>query len=166
MIRRLFPADKNHILMEVQLTLRDKLLLELVNYVKGYYLHHFNPLGLIDDTILEIQKQKNIPYEAFDELYHDLAAVYRFRYGEVQLELLFDGSTHYDKYSNEWKAYFIQSIKSFCSNKFFLKAVLDISVFNNHGHAAQLAGERLKYFLTNYFDLKVYKYRGVMEIAS
>ncbi len=166
MIRRLFPADKNHILMEVQSTFRDELLLELVGFVKGYYLHHFNSLGLIDDIILEIQKQKTIPYEAFDEFYHDMAAVYRFRNGEIQLELLFDGSTHYDKYAKEWKTYFKQNIISFCSNKFFLKAVLDISVFNNHRHAAQLAGDRLKYFLANYFDLKVYKYRGVMEIAS
>lgn len=166
MIRRLFPTDKNHILMEAQNVLRDELLLELVSFVKGYYLHNFNPLGLIDDTILEIQKQKAIPFDAFDEFYHDLAAVYRFRHGEVQLELLFDGSTHYEKYSKEWKKYFMQNIKAFSTNKFFLNAILDISVFHNQGHAAQLAGYRLKYFLTNYFDLKVYKYRGVMQIAS
>ena len=166
MIRRLFPADKNHILMEVQTSQRNALLLELVNFVKAYYFHHFNPLGLIDDTILEIQKQKDFPLEAFDEFYHDLAAVYRFKHGEVQLGFLFDGSTHYDKYTREWEDYFRQSIRTFCANKFFIKAVLDISVFHNHGHVAYLAGGRLKYFLTHFFDLKVYKYRGVLEIAS
>ncbi len=166
MIRRLFPTDKNHILMEVQTSQRAALLRELVVYVKGYYFHHFNPLGLIDDTILEIQKQKDFPLEAFDEFYHDLAAVYRFRHTEVQLEFLFDGSTHFDKYTKEWRNYFKQNIHAFCSNKFFIRAVLDISVFHNFGHSAYLAGARLKYFLTHYFDLKVYKYRGVMEIAS
>lgn len=166
MIRTLFPADKNHILIEAQASQRNALLRELVDYVKGYYFHHFNSLGLIDDIILEIQKQKDFPLEAFDEFYHDLAAIYRYKYTEVQLEFLFDGSTHYDKYTREWCDYFQQNIHVFCSNKFFIRAVLDISVFYNHGHSAYLAGARLKYFLIHYFDLKVYKYRGVMEIAS
>lgn len=166
MIRRLFPADKNHILMEAQSSQRNALLLELVDYVKGYYFHHFNPLGLIDDTILEIQKKKDFPLEAFDEFYHDLAAVYRFKHAEIQLEFLFDGSTHYEKYTREWVGYFRQNIQAFCSNKFFIRAVLDISVFHNYAHSAYLGGARLKYFLTHYFDLKVYKYREVMKIAS
>lgn len=166
MFRRLFPSDKNHILMEVQTSRRNALLQEMVNIVKDYYFLHFNPLGLIDDTILEIQKSKDFPLEAFNEFYYDMATIYRFKHGEVQLEFLFDGSTHDAKYTKEWGDYFRQSVRAFCSSKLFMRAVLDISVFHNHDHTAQLAGVRLKYFLTNYFDLKVYKYRGVMEIAS
>lgn len=166
MFRRLFPSDKNHILMEVQTSQRDTLLLELVSYVKGYYLHHYNPMGLIDDTILEINKQNVFPFEAFNEFYHDLAAIYRFRNGEVQLEFLFDGSTHQEKYTREWRDFFMQNVREFCANKFFIRAVLDISVFHYLDHVAFLAGDRLKYFLSNFFELKIYKYRGVMEIAS
>ncbi len=153
-------------LMEVQASQKDALLLELVDYVKNYYFLHYNPLGLIDDIILEIQKEKKVPMEAFDEFYHDIASIYRFRNGEVQLEFLFDGSSHFDKYKREWSDYFKQNVRAFCANKFFIKAVLDISVFHNYGHVAHLAGDRLKYFLSNFFDLKVYKYRGIMEIAS
>ncbi len=166
MFRRLFPSDKNHILMEVQTSKRNALLQELVNIVKDYYFQHFNPLGLIDDTILEIQKSKKLPFEAFNEFYHDMSTIYRFKHGEVQLEFLFDGSTHDEKYAKEWSAYFKQNVRAFCSSKLFMRAVLDISVFHDHDHTAQLAGMRLKYFLSNYFDLKVYKYRGVMEVAS
>jgi hypothetical protein len=166
MIRRLFPSDKNYILSEVQDAQKESLLKYLVRYVKQYYLSNYNPLGLIDDTILEIKKEKKFPIEAFDEFYHDLAAIFRFKHGEVQLEFLFDGTTHYDKYKKDWEIYFKQSIQSYCINKFFIRAVLDIAVFHHHDRVAYLAGGRLKYFLSNYFAMKVYKYRGIMSVAS
>lgn len=166
MHRRLFQADKNHILMEAQAFQEEKLLRSMVDFVKQYYLKHYNPLGLVDDTILEIQKSSDFPIQEFEDFYHDLAAVYRFRHGEVQLGFLFDGSSHFEKYCEEWELYFKQNILAFCANKFFIKAVLDISVFHKHDRVASLAGGRLKYFLTNYFDLKIYKYRGIMELAS
>ena len=163
MIRRLFPSDKNYILTEVQEEQKEKLLEYLVHFVKHYYLQNYNPLGLIDDTILKIKNAKSFPKNAFNEFYHDLAAIYRFKHGEVQLEFLFDGMTHYDKYKADWKRFFKQSIKSYCLNKFFIRAVLDISVFHNKDRVAHLAGFRLKYFLTNYFEMRVYKYRGIMK---
>ena len=116
--------------------------------------------------ILEIKKEKEYPPDAFDEFYHDLSAIYRFKHSEVQLELLFDGTTHYDKYTREWNDYFKKQVEVFCSNKFFIRAVLDIAVFHHKDRVAFLAGDRLKYFLTNYFGMKVYKYRGIMELAS
>lgn len=152
--------------MEVQTSQRNALLQQLVDIAKKYYLDHHNPLGLVDDTILEIQNSREFPFEAFDEFYHDLSTVYRFKHGEVQLEFLFDGTSHDEKYTNEWGEYFRQSVRAFCSSKLFMRAVLDIAVFHRHDYVAQRAGVRLKYFLSNYFDLKVYKYRGVMEIAS
>lgn len=166
MHRRLFHSDKNHILKESQISQEGRLLRSMADFVKQYYLKHYNPLGLIDDTILEIQNAGDFEIEEFHGFYHDLAAVYRFRHGEVQLEFLFDGSSHFDKYCEEWERFFKQNIMAFCANKFFIKAVLDIAVFHRHDRVASLAADRLKYFLTNYFDVKVYKYRGVMEIAS
>lgn len=166
MIRRLFPSDKNYLMVQAQESQKEKLLDYLVNYSKSFYLEQHNPLGLIDDTILEILDAKSYPIEAFDEFYYDLAAIYRFKYNEVQLEFLFDGSTHYDKYSKEWVEFFNQHIYAFCNNRFFLRAILDISVFHNKDRVAQLAGDRLKYFLENFYSMKVYKYRGIMELAS
>ncbi len=116
MIRRLFPSDKNSILKEVQSFNQEVLLKHLVDFVKHYYQLHYNPLGLIDDIILEINKEKEYPMEAFEEFYHDLSAVYRFKNCEIQLEILFDGSTHYEKYTSEWMAFFKQNIHTFCGN--------------------------------------------------
>ena len=166
MIRRLFPSDKNYLISNVQTDQKDALLQYLAGYVKDYYLRNYNPLGLIDDTILEVQKAKKFPMEAFDEFYHDLAAIYRFKYGEVQLEILFDGSSHHIKYESEWINFFKQNIKVYCLNRYFVRAVLDITVFHHHDRVAFLAGDRLKYFLNQYYGMRVYKYRGIMDIAS
>lgn len=166
MIRKLFPSDKNYILSEVQTSQKETLLQYLVDYVKQFYLDYHNPLGLIDDTILEIKQVKDFPAEAFDEFYHDLATIYRFKHGEVQLEFLFDGASHYDKYLTDWSNFFKQNIRAYCFNKFFVRAILDISVFHHHDRVAFLAGLRLKYFLSHYFNMKVYKFKGIMEIAS
>lgn len=166
MIRKLFPSDKNYILSEVQASQQNSLLQYLVSYVKQYYQQNYNPLGLIDDTILEIQKEKDFPIETFDEFYHDLAAIYRFKHGEVQLEFLFDGTSHGNKYINEWGNFFKQNIRAYCLNRYFIRAVLDIAVFHQHDRVAFLAGDRLKYFLNQYYGMRVYKYRGIMEVAS
>lgn len=166
MQRALFPGDKNFILKEVQASVREDLLKELVDFVKNYYLFKHNPLGLIDDTISSIQKSDYFPPEPFYEFYHDLAALYRYHYGEIQLEFLFDGRTHFEKYNQEWKNFFMESIAEYCENQFFIRAVLDISVFHNHDRVARLAGDRLKYFLTQHYELKVYKYRGIRKLKA
>lgn len=166
MVRRLFPTDKNYILKEAQYASKDTLLQYLGDAVKEYYLIHHNPLGLVDDTILKIQQSVDFPHQPFDEFYNDLCTLYRFKHSQVQLEFLFDGRSHFDKYTDDWKIYFKQSVMGFCVNRFFVRAVLDIVVFHQSDRVALLAGDRLKYFLENYFNLKVYKYRGVMELAS
>jgi len=165
MIKRLFPSDKNYILSEVQDEQKETLLKYLVKNVKQYYLLHYNPLGLVDDTIIRIKKAKDFPFEPFEEFYYDLAAIYRFKHGEVQLEFLFDGVSHNDKYQADWKRFFKQNIYAYCLNRYFIRAVLDVSVFHNQDRVAQLAGDRLKYFLSHYYAMKVYKFRGIMSVA-
>jgi hypothetical protein len=164
MQRALFPGDKNFILKEVQASVREDLLKELVDFVKAYYLLKHNPLGLVDETISSVQNSDHFPSEPFDEFYHDLAALYRYQFGEIQLEFLFDGRTHFEKYSQEWENFFKENITEFCANRFFIRAVLDIAVFHNHDRVAELAGDRLKYFLIQHYEVKVYKYRGLRKL--
>ena len=162
--RKLFSTDKNYILREVQFSSRKTLLRELVRFSKEYYLRNHNPLGLIDDIIDCIHASKKFPYEAFDQFYHDFCAIYRYQFGEVQLEFLFDGRSHWQKYEEDWVAFFKIRCAEFCRNRFFLRAVLDIGVFHNRDRVAYLAGDRLKYFLTQHYDMKVYKYRGIKTL--
>jgi hypothetical protein len=164
--RKLFSTDKNYILREVQLSTRKSLLRDLVRFSKNFYLSHHNPLGLIDDIISRIKASGNFPEEAFDEFYHDLCAIYRYQHGEVQLEFLFDGRSHWQKYESDWVAFFKQKCADFCFNRYFLRAVLDIAVFHNHDRVAHLAGDRLKYFLIHHYDMKVYKYKGIRALKA
>lgn len=162
--RKLFPSDKNYILKEAQAFTREFLLQYLSSYVKDFYLKQYNPLGLIDDTIKQINESGDFPLEPFDEFYHDLAAIYRLQRGEVQLAFLFDGKSHFDKYVEDWRSFFHRKIKSFSFNRFFVRAVLDITVFHNTDRVAYLAGDRLKYFLVQEYEMKVYKYRGIRKL--
>lgn len=166
MIRKLFPSDKNYILQGVQEKNRDFLLVYLVEYAKEFYLQYHNPLGLVDNTILKIRHTTEYPLENLDEFYYNLAGIYRYKFGEVQLEFLFDGSTHEEKYDTEWVEYFKETTAKCCFNFHFLKAVLSISVFHPEDKQISLNGNRMKYFIENHFDLKVYKHRGIQELKA
>lgn len=166
MIRKLFPSDKNYILQKVQEKTRAYLLVYLVEYAKEFYLQYHNPLGLIDKTILKIQNSNDYPLENLSEFYHSLAGIYRYKFGEVQLEFLFDGGTHEEKYDTEWVEYFKENIKKYCYNAHFLKAVLAITVFYPKDKTASLAGNRMKHFIEQYFNLKIYKHRGIQKLKA
>lgn len=166
MIRKLFPSDKNYLLHQVQEETRDALLTHLIDQVKAFYERHHNPLGLIDDTILKIRNSRHYPLQPLHQFYFDLAAIYRYHFGEVQLEFLFDGRTHEEKYASDWEAYFKRSVAGYCHNLHFLKAVLEISVFHPKDKIAHLAGNRMKYFIEQQFELKVYKYKGIQKLKA
>lgn len=166
MIRKLFSSDKNYLLHQVQEETRDQLLSYLIEYVKKFYQQYHNPLGLIDETILKIQQSYDYPLEPLHEFYCDLAAIYRYHFGEVQLEFLFDGRTHEEKYEADWLDYFKRSVTGYCYNLHFLKAVLEISVFHPKDKIAFLAGNRMKYFIEQQFELKVYKYKGIQKLKA
>ncbi|HNR74305.1 MAG TPA: hypothetical protein PKM03_08775, partial [Cyclobacteriaceae bacterium] len=103
MIRKFFPLDKNYLLEQAQLDSRQHLLVQLVEKVKIIHLLKHNPLGLDDDftdTIKRFQLKNSKPLESF---YQHLAAVYRFRHGKNQLEFIWDGREHIDKYKSEWE---------------------------------------------------------------
>jgi len=164
--RKIFPADKNYLLKEAQALTRNALLKNLARDVKQHYLRHYNPLGLIDDTITKIKESGDFPLAPFHEFYHDLAAIYRFEHGEVQLGFLFDGSTHLEKYQKDWEDFFTEQIQSYLKSRFFIRAVLDISVFHKTDRVAFLAGARLKYFLIQWYEMKVYKFRGIQKVRK
>lgn len=164
--RKLFPGDKNYILHEVQLSSRKTLLTHLAQYARSFYLTRHNPLGIVDEAVARIKASSHFPMDAFDAFYHDFSAIYRFLHGEVQLEFLFDGSSHWQKYENDWVVFFKRSVETYCENRFFLRAVLDITVFHNGDRVAYLAGDRLKYFLMQEYEVKVYKYRGIRRLSA
>ena len=163
MNQKYFPFDKNYILEKAQLDHEQRLIVYMVNYTKAHYMAYSNPLGLEDDTIISIKKHHSTYTQRLSEFYRDLAAIYRFKYGQNQLELLFDGQDHYQKYASEWKTKFKEWLFLFCERPNFVKAVLELTVFYPEGKKSLLAENRMKTFIYQHFDLKVYKYKGIRE---
>ena len=128
MIQKLFPLDKNYILKEAQLITKQSLLETLVKEVKKCYLFQCNPLGLVDDTVLKITRTDEYSLLLLEDFYEHLAGIYRFKFGANQLEFLFDGRTHFEKYQEDWTAAFIQWVALFCKEENFLKAVLEATI--------------------------------------
>ena len=164
MQRKLFPFDKNHILREAQLVRKEALLCALVENAKKGYLELCNPLGLEDDPIRKIKAANHFEMHLLEEFYEHLAGIYRYKYGSNQLEFIFDGKTHYEKYQEDWAATFQEWTVGFCQEVNFLKAILEVTVFYPKNRKALLAGNRLKAFIGQQFYLKIYKHKGIVQL--
>ncbi len=167
MKRKFFPFDKNYLLEQAQLEVKHDLLNQLVQIVKEIYLVRYNPLGLLDASVEKMLKTENYHLEELSELYEQMAGVYRYKFSSNQLELLFDGRDHIEKYQDDWKEAFTNWIIDFSKSKNFLKAVLETAIFYPEDRQSQLAFSRLKNFISEHFGLKIYKYKGIvpMKIA-
>jgi len=162
----LFPQDKNYILKEVQADNQTELLKKLTLLVKEAYLARFNPLDLEDDTIRTIKGSKEFDTELLGNFYWELAGVFRYKVGSNQLEFIFSGKSHYNKYLDDWTEAFEMWIEDFLCSPYFIRAVLEMTIICPDSRAAWLAKDRLKVYLSQYFNLRVYKYRGIIPIQA
>ncbi|GIL22650.1 MAG: hypothetical protein BroJett042_11630 [Bacteroidota bacterium] len=164
MIRKFFPLDKNYLLEQAQLDSRQHLLVQLVEKVKIIHLLKHNPLGLDDDftdTIKRFQLKNSKPLESF---YQHLAAVYRFRHGKNQLEFIWDGREHIDKYKSEWEIAFVEWTTKFCNHELFLQAVLALTVFLPENGQTGLAENKMNHFILQHFELRLHKSKGLVAM--
>ncbi|WP_375578746.1 hypothetical protein ABWH96_17220 [Marivirga tractuosa] len=167
MKRRFFPFDKNYLLENAQMELKDSLLNQMVEIVKDIYLLRYNPLGLKDKSIEKILTTTDFNLEDLSTFYDELAGFYRYKYSSNQLELIFDGRDHQAKYKDDWTETLRKWIIDFSKSKHFLKAVLETAIFYPDDKQSQLAYSRLKNYMTDHFGIKIYKHKGIvpMKIA-
>lgn len=163
---RLFLLDKNYILKQVQSDLKLELQDKLIDLIKEGYYTLFNPLRLTDETTEQIDNYRANNQNFFDELYEVIAGIYRFQIGDNQLELLFDGSSHYDKYVTDWSDAFIEYVNQLCAKKNFVLAGLELSVFHSEDKRIELAQNRMKVSIFDHFGLKIYKHKGIQALKD
>lgn len=105
---------------------------QLLNYwvekALNCYNQNENPMGLVDDFILELQAVTEFDTEFLVELYTLLAAIYRFKKGDNQLEFIWDGRSHYEVYAENWRLAFEEWMNVFCNQPEFYRAIIKISV--------------------------------------
>jgi hypothetical protein len=163
-VRKFFPLDKNYLLEEAQLQLRDSLLENLVEKVKDQYFLRYNPLGLEDSLSLRVDRFKMKNKKALYNFYENLAGIYRYKFGENQLEFLWDGVDHVDKYKGDWSNTFDKWTTAYCAHDLFIKAVLDLTVFLEGNRNAQLAESRMNHFILQHFEVRIHKQRGILAM--
>ena len=166
MQHRLFISDKNYLLKEAQLSQKDYLLEKLVNQAQKIYLRDYNPLGILDETIQKINDHTTFDVAFLDRFYYELSGIYRFNHGKNQLEFLFDGTPHLEKFKEDWAQTFDDWTNDFCLHRHFLRAILEGAFLDPTPAAHQHIEVRLKLFLEQYFGLRVYAYHGIRKIKA
>ena len=170
MIRKFFPLDKNYLLEEAQLALQGELLIQLINVVKVQYERRHNPLGIVDSFSERIQQYTPKNVKPLHTFYQTLAGVYRYKFGDTQLEFVWDGRDHFEKYKVDWSETFTKWTSEFCHQELFINAVLDLSVFmtaleSEPGNLeTPLAENRMNHFILKQFELKIHKSRGIVKM--
>jgi hypothetical protein len=164
LIRKFFPLDKNYLLEEAQLELQDDLLQTLVERIKQEYEMRFNPLGLEDSYSKRIKYFKPKDLKSLGAFYQNLAAVYRYKCGDNQLEFIWDGGEHFEKYKSDWSDAFGQWSVQFFRQELFIKAVLDLTVFLPANKKVHLAENRMNNFIHQQFEIKIHKSKGIVAM--
>ena len=163
-IRKFFPLDKNYLLEEVQLSLQDTLLAGLIERVKQQYVLNYNPLLLNDELSKNITAYAPGNLKSLYPFYQNLAAVYRYKFGHNQLEILWDGRDHREKYIADWSLAFVQWTSLFCLQRQFLLAVFELTVFLSTNKDTHLSANRMNTFISAHFELKIHKHKGIVEM--
>ena len=164
MVRKFFPLDKNYLLEGVQLRLQDRLLAVLIEQAKAAYEQMHNPLGLNDafsEKIIRYYPKNLQPLYAF---YQNLAGIYRFKFGENQLDFLWDGKDHTEKYQEDWTRTFQKWTARLCVQSHFVQSVLDLTVFLPDNHPTHLAENRMNAVMLGLFEVKIHKQKGIVEM--
>jgi len=165
--RKFFPADKNYLLKEAQSNIEDELRNQLMGMIRKLYFAQFNPLGIEDDFVISL-KSASIGHDDFlEKPYEVLAALYRYQYGDNQLELLWDGTSHLSYYEDQWKAKYRDWLIEICMNKPSFTRALIKFIFNLDN---QMNSEFIERYLCTsileHFGFKLYKKKGLISIQS
>lgn len=164
MVRKFFPHDKNYLLEDAQLRIRDRLLTILIDKAVSTYQSVHNPLGLNDAFSEKIANYLPTRLDALYAFYDTLAGVYRFKFGENQLAFLWDGRDHNEKYTEDWTVTFDEWTGLLCREMQFAQAVLDLTVFLPDNQLIQLAENRMNAVMLGRFEVKLHKQKGIVPM--
>ncbi|QDH78921.1 hypothetical protein FKX85_07670 [Echinicola soli] len=164
MIQKLFPLDKNYILRQAQSVLKEELMETMVVELKNSYTLLYNPLGLVDNTYQQIIETDTFPKDRIKVIYEQLSGIYRFKYGSNQLEFLFDGRSHLEKYKEDWQAQFTNWLRELGTHESYVKTMLRMTVLFDTESRAEFAENRCKGFVNEFFKLKIVKRKGELKL--
>jgi hypothetical protein len=114
----------------------------------------------MDPTYLSILEGAAFPRERVRVIYRQLCGIYRFRHGDNQLELLFDGRTHVEKFQQDWSQALVSYVQQLGQHEPYVKTMLRMTLLFDTESRAEWAENHCKAFINQFFDLKVIKRHG------
>jgi|TARA_R110001632_G_scaffold174245_1_gene293837 hypothetical protein len=160
MNKKLFPLDKNYILRQAQDAIEKEMMGMMVDELKKAFTLLFNPLELQDDTYLKILSEKAFPEDHLSIIYKQLAGIFRYRFGTNQLELRFDGKSHFEKYQDDWKETLQKWVQILGQNPAYVKNLLRMTLLYDTPSRALFAENRCKSILNEHFGILIVKRKG------
>lgn len=164
MINKIYPLDKNYILRQAQFVLEEEMIERMIYELKQSYTNLYNPLGLVDETYALILDTFEFPTDRVQMIYRQLCGIYRFKNGDNQLELLFDGRNHFDKFKEEWEKAFIAYLKELGKHDQYVKTMLRMTLLHDSESRAEWAENHCKAFINQFFECKVIKRYGELKL--
>lgn len=166
MIQKIFPLDKNYILRQAQSELEEELIDRMVFELKRSYTLLYNPLQLMDQTYVQIIDTFDFHRARVRLIYRQLCGIYRYKHGDNQLEMLFDGRTHLDKFKEDWSVAFLGYLRELGLYGQYVKTMLRMTLLFDTEARAVWAENHCKAFINQYFDLKVVKRQGELLLKT
>ncbi|MDW3211378.1 MAG: hypothetical protein R8N23_15990 [Reichenbachiella sp.] len=160
-----FEKDKNVLLKTAQDRIFSDLARRLVEMTIHKYSIHFNPLGLIDDTFQQILDYQYDNTNELEGIYENLCVAYRYKYGDNQLEIIWDGKSHEEKYEEEWGETFERWVNDLTENPSVIKGILHLTVFNENKKNLTFVRNAVKGLINDYFEIKILKRNGVKRVV-
>jgi hypothetical protein len=93
-----------------------------------------------------------------------LAAIYRYQFGDTQLEIIWDGKTHHEKFLDDWSRTYSEWVSELCQNRTFIKGILHLTVFGSEDKNTFFIENSIKAIINEYFDLKVLSRNGMKKL--
>lgn len=149
-----FKQDKNSILRAAQGFVEPQLLKRWIEIALESYMQLENPMGLIDDFILELKSKKEYDVSFLQELYEILSAIYRYKKGDNQLEIIWDGRSHYEVYAENWSIEFESWVKAFCMRPEVYRAIIKACILQQ-GSNTRFLYYGIRKLILNHFKLKI-----------
>lgn len=159
-----FEKDKNVLLKNAQDQIFTHLAHRLVEITIEKYSVYFNPLGLVDDTFQQILDYQFDNIEELEGIYENLCVAYRYKYGDNQLEIIWDGKSHEEKYIEEWGDTFDRWANDLTENTSIIKGILQLTVFNDRKKNLSFVRNAIKGLINDYFEIKILKRNGVKRV--
>jgi hypothetical protein len=114
----------------------------------------------MDQTYRLILERNEFPRERIRLIYRQLCGIYRYRHGDNQLELLFDGRTHFEKFQEDWTSSLLGYVRQLGQHEPYVKTLLRMTLLYDTESRAEWAENNCKAFINQFFELKVIKRQG------